>query len=662
MARKRKGAVEGLKEKLYSRADEPDVRPEERTPLSHSDAKAPVAWADVKEKEPTPPIQPPHVPPATFHGGDVTALTPMTKKKGFSFATKFFLFSFVFFCAGASVAGYMLIFGGNSISPQNIDMQIVTPSLIDGGKETSVQILISNRNQAPLQLADLVVDYPDGARDPLDQTKPLVHERQNIGTIMPGQQIKRTATAIFYGPEGSPQRISARLEYSIPGSNAVFEREAAAEFTVGSSPISVVVDAPNKAVTGEEFSMDLVVQSNATTPVDNVVIQAQYPFGYSVVTATPKAEAGGTLWRLGTLAPGKSTKIHIVGKIEGQDGDQRVFRFLAGSNADQTDTQVRVPFLTVPQTLTIERPFITTDIAVNGQTKSITAPAGTVVRGTVSWQNNLADSVSNLELKLLFSGAMLDKGTVASPDGFYQSLDRTIIWTKEQVPALASVPPGGSGTLHFSFSTMAPGTGGSVYANPTVDLNVTVAGVRQGQDRVPQTVSSAATARVSISSLLNLTTKVLHFTGNFANTGPMPPVAEQNTTYSILWTVQNSSNTIANARVSAVLPPYVRFISAQPGSGVEYSAASRTVTWSLGDVKPGVGYSDVARTASFQISFMPSTSQVRQSPALTGDAQLTGQDRFAQVSVSALAPAPSIADITEPDFIRGSMGQVVPAQ
>ncbi len=78
-------------------------------------------------------------------------------------------------------------------------------------------------------------------------------------------------------------------------------------------------------------------------------IEGQYPFGFSVVSATPLGVAGNTLWRLGTLAPGASQTIHIVGTIDASDGDERVFTFLAGSNSDPTDTHVDVPFLTVPQ-------------------------------------------------------------------------------------------------------------------------------------------------------------------------------------------------------------------------------------------------------------------------------------------------------------------------
>jgi hypothetical protein len=147
--------------------------------------------------------------------------------------------------------------------------------------------------------------------------------------------------------------------------------------------------------------------------------------------------------------------------------------------------------------------------------------------------------------------------------------------------------------------------------------------------------------QVSFASAAAIIAQALHYTGSFKNSGPMPPQAEVPTTYTIQWTAKNSSNAVANTGVSAVLPTYVTFLSAQAGSGINYDAGSRTVRWDLGELKAGVGYSSAARIGSFQVSLVPSVSQVGTSPILTGAALLSGTDRFAQVPVSASAEAPT---------------------
>jgi Domain of unknown function DUF11 len=668
--RTKKDAVEGLKEELYSRENAPEVHPEARTPLSASDANPPTAWVDgikilkprvvssskegsISQHPMTPEGALEYAPPPLF-------LQMSTKKnKRWSLPIKFFIGSVIFFILACGAATYFFLVGGNTISSQNIDLSIEVPSVVDGGKVTTLQIVMDNRNQSPLQLVDLILTYPDGTRDPNDQTQSLTSQRQSIGTVASGQQLLRTASAVFFAQEGVQQQVSATLEYTVPGSNAVFQKQATATFTVGSSPVSLSINAPSEAVAGQPFEIDITAQSNATTPVSDVVVQGQYPFGYTPTSATPAGEVGDTLWRLGTMAPGSTQTIKLMGTIDGQDGDQRIFTFFTGSDSDVTDTQIPVPFLSVPATLTVQKPFISAQIALNGQTgSSVSIPASGQVSGTITWQNNLPDSVSNAQLVLTLSGPMLDPTSVNASTGFYQSTNSTITWSGTQEPTLVNIPPGGTGTLPFNFSVVGPTQGGTLYTNPVIDLSVAVSGVRQGQDNVPEQVPVAASLEASISSATTLAATAEHFSGPFTNDGPMPPSVGTATTYTVVWTANNSSNIVGNTTVSATLPPYITFVAAQANSGITYDAPSRTVTWTIGDLTAGAGYTLPAASAAFQVSFLPSSSQVGQSPALTGTATLSGQDRFAQVPISSTAQGPTI-QLTGDTGYQNTMSQVV---
>ena len=614
-----------MERKLYSRAEKGVIR-DVRTPLSQERSDAPVSW---ESEEPQ------------GNALKVAEASPLNSKMTLS--TKFLLGSAGFFVLAAGAAGYFFFGGGNTVSSRNIDLEIVAPSLIDSGKEAQLQVLVTNRNPSTLELVDLVLSYPEGTRDPKDPTKNLTHERQSLGTIEPGRSLKRTATAVFYGEEGSRQVVRATLEYSIAGSNAVFVREQEVEITLGSSPVSVFVEAPPRVTSGAPFELLVTVRSNASEQITDVVVEGQYPFGYSAQSASPRADVGSGLWRLGVLAPGAQKTIRISGSIDGQDGDERVFRFLAGSDADETNTKLSTPFLSVPVSISVERPFITGSIFVDGRSGgSVAVEPGRALRGSIEWRNNLPDAVGNVEAELRFEGPVLKSGSITSTSGFYRSSDSTIVWTSSQDPSLSQVSPGSTGTLDFSFETLSPGVGGTIYTNPTVGLTLTLRGTRAGEVGGGE-VSSKTTMDVTLSSVLSLSARSLYSQGVFANSGPTPPRAEGTTSYTVSWTVKNSSNTIGNAAVSAVLPPYVSFVHAQPESGISYDQAIRTVRWDLGDIKAGAGYSLDAREASFQVMLTLSQSQVGQTPTLTGRALLSGIDRFAQVSISASSEAPTTA-------------------
>lgn len=638
MDREVKSGVERLKNELYARDRTPSRSV--RSTLAPVGPEAPRTWA-----------------------ADETAAPPSlhtsARRPRMSGAAKFLTASAIFFIAAAGVAAYVFFGGANITSPQNIDVEIIAPSLVDGGKEVQFEIVVRNRNTTPLELAELVIQYPPGTRSAKDPTETVTHERQTIGVIRSGEEVKRTAHALIYGEEGEQKTLAATLEYSVANSNATFERRGEVQFLVGSAPVSLTVSSPEETVAGQPFAVTITVRSNVETPVNHLVVKGEYPFGFSILNSDPKADAGG-VWRLGTLQPGASRTIHLFGTIEGSDGDERVFRFIAGSNDDDTDPNVKVPYLTVPKTLTVTRPFIGGTIIVGGQSsKNVAVAPGASVQGRVVWQNNFPEPVSDVELTLYFNGPAIVPGSIEGTRGFFQSSNNSLIWTKDQNSDLAQVAPGESGTFNFSFRTKTAGSGGTLITNPVIDLNLSVRAVRSSG--APEVIDSAAATRVNVASALSLTTNALHFTGPFANTGPMPPRAEEATTYSIVWTVKNSSNAVGNGEVSATLPPYVSFVKAEEGSGITYNPGSRTVIWNVGDIKAGVGYTTGARSAAFQVELKPSSSQVGEVPILVHAATLSGVDRFAQVPLTAQTEVVTTRLVSDPQFQSG-MDTVAPRQ
>lgn len=645
--REEKGAVERLKARLYDRAAVGREVKSERSGLAPGETDVPRMWKEAEEPaQPETPAAPvpaaAPLPPLSQAAAEAVIMSdtpePKAPKQPMSFATKFFLGSVLFFIGAIGVSAALFFGGVNTTSPQNIDVEIIAPSLSDSGKQAELEVIITNRNTTTLELADLVVDYPDGTRSPNDLTRPLTHERISIGSINSGQQIKRTISGVFYGGEGTVQTILARLEYSVAGSNSVFEKQGQTSFTIGSAPVSLTIDAPQKVTAGTPFDMTITVRSNASVKSDDVAVEGQLPFGFTISGSNPALQ--GSMWRLGTLKPGDTKVIKLSGSIDASDGDERVFRFLVGANTDSTDAHVKVPFIVVPQTLTVERAFVSASLALEGKTGSVVSvPAGKTLNGTVTWENNLPEAVSNLELTLSVNGPVIDKNTIQSPNGFYQSSKNSIVWTSEGDASLASVAPGSKSSFQFSFATLPPGANGTLITNPTATLSLSVRGTRQ--EGGAENIATAATMKVVLASALSVAAQVSRNGGSFANYGPLPPRAEQETSYTVTWSVKNSANTVANGVAQAVLPPYVKFIKGD--SGITYDQNARTVKWSLGDITAGAGYTRPLRTASFQVAITPSTSQVGTTPQLMGAMTMTGQDRFAQVTVEAATDAVTIA-------------------
>src|SRR6185295_4185684 len=81
---------------------------------------------------------------------------------------------------------------------------------------------------------------------------------------------------------------------------------------------------------GESFTTSVSVKLNSTDVLKNVMLRAEYPYGYSVDSAAPAAFSENNIWALGDLSPGVTKKIDIKGRLQGENQDERTFRFYIG--------------------------------------------------------------------------------------------------------------------------------------------------------------------------------------------------------------------------------------------------------------------------------------------------------------------------------------------
>ena len=142
----------------------------------------------------------------------------------------------------------------------------------------------------------------------------------------------------------------------------------------------------------------------------------------------------------------------------------------------------------------------------------------------------------------------------------------------------------------------------------------------------------------------------MHASGPFSNTGPIPPRANQATTYTILLSVQGGGNAVAGGVLSTVLPSYVTYTGLTTGTGTfSYDAGAHTVTWNTGDLAQGT-----SAQGAFQVSVTPSTSQKGSAPPLTSILSFSGYDRFAGVQVSATANPVTTDTPQDPGYVSSN--------
>ncbi|MFH1472868.1 MAG: hypothetical protein ABIF06_00415 [bacterium] len=629
-----KGKVDQLSDQLYSRTSYHDPVDKRRALKSDESSTVGEGW------------QGPNLDEMLGNEFEQPETHPVIKK--------IFTFSLIFFILAVLVAGYIFFGGVNFISSKNVDITIVGPTSVSAGEPLDLGVTVSNKNNADLELANLTIQYPPGTREVADTTKSLSYVKDELGEIGAGKEVARNVQAVLFGPQGEVKEIKFSAEYKVKGSNATFYKDKIYEVTIGEAPLAFAIESPRTVDSGESFSTTIHVSLNSADVLKNVVVRGEYPYGYSVISTTPEALSNGNAWSLGDLTPGEKKTIVVKGQIIGENQEERTFRFYVGVADGGDSPNFKTIIYSSQNTITIARPSVGLNISLNGEkTPTYVAPADQSINASVSFQNNLSDKLINPRLEVELTGQALDKlSVIAQGGGFYDSHSNKLVWNLQNSAGLAELAPGDNGQVSFRFTSL--GSLSNVSGGRDIYLVVTLYGTPiNTPGGGPISVSEKRT--VKISSEVSLSTEVLHSRGSFANRGPIPPKADEETTYTVVWTLGNTQADMKNAYMTASLGPKVTYLSGSEFSSesLTYTEESNTITWEVGNLASGAGFSAPARTVSFQVALTPSISQIGTVPVLVNSIIFFGIDQETGGVSNLNKPALTTRLSNDPQFVQG---------
>lgn len=630
-----KSKIEGLDEKLYSKT-------RYRAPLDIRKPVKELELPEIEEKWQTPALD-----ELLKHERIIPTVHPLMKK--------IFVLAIIFFVVAVGVAGFVFLGGANFVSSKNVDISVLGPATIRAGEVLELGAIVSNTNNADLELANLSVQYPLGTKDPDDTTHPLTYTKDELGILGAGAETVHNIRAVLLGATGEVKEIKFSVEYKVKGSNATFYKEKIFEIAIGDAPIVLTVKSPSFTTSGETFATTVTITSNSTDVLKNVVLKAEYPHGYAVVEASPGAIADSNVWMLGDLVPKSVKTVTIHGQIVGEDKEERTFRFYVGvSDGGNASPDLGVVIASLSNTISIIRPSIGLAVLFNGENSSVyIAPDARTIATSIEFRNNLSEKIYNPRLEVALSDPSLDKSSVTvGNDGVYDSVNSKVVWNLINLSGLPELAPGEGGKVTLRFASL-PSTSLS-QSNHDIRLVLSLTAVQVGATgQLPLAVSE--TRLVKISSQVNFSAKVLRTLGSFANRGPIPPKVKEETTYTVVFSVGNTQGDLAEAKVSAKLGRGVKWLggSSFASGGLSYDAPSNTVTWNLGTLTSGTGFSSATLGQSFQVALTPFTDQIGLTPVLLTDVVFSGRDTVSGDVVAASNPPLTTRLVSDPAFIQG---------
>ena len=633
--------IERLRRVMYSRSLSDNLKPRDRRELRSEESPVGDDWV-----RPEPTLAGVTVAPATI--GVARSIARWTMLAALAFCVGAVGFFAYYFVIGP---------GSSSVSPGNIDISVSGPLQIASGEPAELQIAVVNRNRAILQLADLIVKYPDGTRSTTDLLTDLPSQRIPLNTIEPGGRRQGTVSAVFSGEEGEEGQILVELEYRLEGSSAIFVASSKYNFLFASSPLSISVEGNNETVSGQSSEFTITVASNADAPIRDVLLTSTYPFGFTSEYTEPSPLSGGSgnVWALGDISPGQKKVIKVQGSLRGESGDERIFRFSAGTRTAKSEKTISTTLADYAHRVSVSKPFLGLSVVVNKNESEIaetTVEPGDTVNVAVQWKNNLTTAVTDAVIVARLSGTDIDGKTVRAIDGFYRSSDNAVLWDKNTNSALANLAPGANGTVTFAFK-VPEGEATTELRDPKLTITVHAAGKRVSETGVPESLQSTAVQTLKFATDIEFAAIGLYYTSPFGSTGPMPPQAGQETRYAIVFNLVNTTNKIENAVVKAVLPPYIRWVGNHSPASEKFvfNPNDSTVTWNIGTIEAGTGVGSILpKQAAIAIGFTPSTSQIGQQPVLIRAVSFSGTDSATKAVITRSAADINTRLTSDPGF------------
>ncbi len=617
--------IEGLEQDMYSREFKTDVSP--RASLSPEVAPTPdTVWKDEPKKE-------------EIDSVPKEAASPLFKR--------IFIISAIFFLLSAGIAAFIFYGGLNIISTSKVDMTFVGPVSIAAGDELGFDIIIHNQNRSPLLNTQLYIDYPDGTKQATDISQDLLHTKEELGEIPAHTDTKRTVRAVLFGRERTDKEIKVTLEYGVKNSNGIFKKEKSYKVNISSTPLTMTINHAPEVASGQDISFTVDIASNSSVPLTNLALKAEYPRGFSFRSSEPEA-LDSTVWKIPTLKPGEKKSITITGKAEGEESDERVFRFDIGMLDKLNDKSIATSFLTASESIIVRRPPLAATLIITDTNAAnpVVSP-GQNLQGRIELTNNMTVQLIDLEVDLVFGGDALEATSPKAENALYRLPTKTMTWEKTSNSLLTMLGPGERIPLLFSLATLPQSVLYGV-KNGQITLDLYARGTAVGTG---QLIKSDVTKKAKVQPTLSLLNKLLYSVGPFSNTGPVPPKAESKTTYTVSWALTHTTNEIVNAEVHASLPSYVKWLNVKSPetAGLTWFPERNEVVWQAGNIPIGT-VGQVAKEVSFQVEILPSFSQVNTTPVVVDNIWFKGRDTFTGGTISLTGAALTTHLPSDPEY------------
>jgi len=535
-------------------------------------------------------------------------------------------------------AGVWFLFFRKTFDSSKVSLTIFGRDRIVSGEEVTYLVRYQNGTSLGLQGLKLTFFYPEGAL-PADKNAVAIGVNQasvaELSDLPAGQEGQMELRANIAGLKGDEKKALAKLQYHPADISSTFESSADFTSVIFSVPLVLDFEMPERVVSGQPLTISLKYLNTSDIAFSNLLLTAEYPAGFSFVSASPSASQGSNEWNLLEIGPGEEGKIIISGTLSGLRDEIKSFK----AKIEQQEGDVKKTISEGLASTLISLSPLAVEVSLNGS-RDISVSPGDTLTYKLKYQNTTNVQIGPVFIVAKFETKALDFSTIEPGKGSFNSQNNSITWNESVMPELSMLEPGQEETVDFRVKVKdrLPISSFSdknflISLSSKID-SPTIPVFLQGTQ-----IGGSDLLATKVNTKLVLAVKGYYRDNIIVNSGPIPPKVGQQTTYTVHWQVINLANDAQNVTVEGYLPPYVKWLGVftPNSSDAKYEQSTGKLSWALGKLAANTGILSPVKELVFQIALVPNSNQVGDRVDLVQNSRISGTDLFSGISLEGTA-------------------------
>jgi hypothetical protein len=527
-------------------------------------------------------------------------------------------------------------------SEKNLVFEVKSDQNVIAGEEITMDVKYTNNNFSTLSNAEITVEVPkslveysivaaEGSSGNFSNVSSLQTGPQTflVGNISARQSIEFQIKGRLISEKGSVHYTLFGINY-VSKNNQTFTKKDDYGHTIKDSPIVINVTTPLEAATGEVVEYKLAINNSGDFEFNNVEIQLEYPTGFVFEYSDISTDRDKNIFRFESLKAQETREFLVRGKLYGNEEEYKVLQVKFGVYVED----YFAVYATAQNSTKMQKPYISLTQKLVRADEGNYVNSGEIVKYAITFKNNTPVRIGEGRLDVVLDSPLLNLKTLRAGGADFDAVTKKLTWTAAQTPSLKALGPNDEGKVTFD-----------VQVQPWIpikdfrDKNFTVVTTAFFEsNEVPTSlrvnkIIQANVTEVKVNTRLFVDPKLYYFDDEiyFTNTGPMPPMVGETTTYSVYLDVVNLSNDLENVEMVTFLPENVKWLDKVDFGRVgefNYNERTKELTWKIPKVPAHVGVLTPLYRAAFQVALTPAPNQRGKSVDILGKVTVSAKDTF----------------------------------